>query len=95
MGRSRIFIGKIVSVLRCLVLGKRLAVLFLEALNASCRIDELLFPREERMAVIANFDAQRSFLCGRTSRKLVTAAGTVHEHCMIIWMDTFFHCVFP
>ena len=63
-----------------LVFRLDLAVLLLEALDAACRIDELLLTREKGMAVIANFDAKRILRCGRTSRKLVAAAGTVHEH---------------
>jgi hypothetical protein len=76
------------------VLGLDLPVLLLEALNAACSVDELLLTGEERMAVIADFDAERVLGCCRTSRKLVTTAGTVHEHRMIIGMDAFFH-VFP
>ena len=76
----------------CFVLRLDLAVLLLEALNAACSVDELLFAGKKWMAVIADFDAERIFRCGRTSRKLITAAGTVHEHCMIIGMNAFFHC---
>jgi hypothetical protein len=73
------------------VLGLDLAVLLLEALNAAGSIDELLLPRKERMAVVANFNAERIFGCGRTGSKLVTAAGTVYKHCVIIGMNAFFH----
>ena len=45
--------------LRGSISPQSLSVFFLEALNAACRIDELLFAGKERMAVIANFNAER------------------------------------
>ena len=45
-------------------LGGFLAVTFVEAIDASCSIDEFLFTREERVASRTDFDVQVTFLGG-------------------------------
>ena len=77
-----------------LPLGELLAKLFLEALDAACRIDKLLLAGKERMAIRADFNAKRIARRGRAGFKLVSAAGTVDRHGMVIRMDSFFHSSF-
>ena len=45
-------------------LGGFLAVTLVEAIDASCGIDEFLFTREERVASRTDFDVQVTFLRG-------------------------------
>ena len=45
-------------------LGGFLAVTLIEAIDASCGIDEFLFAREERVASRTDFDVQITFLGG-------------------------------
>lgn len=61
---------------------------FLEALNTSACIDELLLAREERMAVRANFNAD-VFFC-RTGHKSI-AACACNSRPLILGMDSLFH----
>src|SRR6202044_4021461 len=53
------------SLFRCCRLCRGVRVLLCEPLDAPCRIDQLLLAREKRVAVRANFDAQRVALDGR------------------------------
>src|SRR5271170_6056399 len=65
-------------------------ILLREALDAACRIDQLLLAGEERVAVRADFDAQHVAFDGRARRKSV-AAGAVHGYFVIVGMNTGFH----
>jgi hypothetical protein len=65
-------------------------ILLCEALNAACRVDQLLLAGEEGVAVRANFDAQHVALDGRARRKSV-AAGAVYGYFVIVGMNTGFH----
>ena len=61
-----------------------------EALDAACRIDQLLFAGEEGMAVRADFDAQHIALNGRACWKSI-AASTMYGYLVIVGVNTGFH----
>jgi hypothetical protein len=65
-------------------------VLALEALYASCGIDQLLLPRKKRVTTRANFHANQIALVRRARLKRASARA-VHRNRVIIWMDSFFH----
>ena len=56
-------------------LGGFLAVTLVEAIDASCGIDEFLFTREERVASRTDFDVQVAFLGGAGLERLAARAG--------------------
>jgi hypothetical protein len=70
------------------LLGSRLRfrVLAAEALNAACRIDQLLLAGEERVAGGADFYVDVA-LVGRASREIV-AARAYNPDFVIVWMNT-------
>lgn len=65
-------------------------VLLRETFDAACRIDQLLFAGEERVAIRADFDAQHVTFDGRARGKRV-AAGAVYGYLMIVGVNTGFH----
>jgi hypothetical protein len=65
-------------------------ILLREALDAACRIDQLLFAGEEGMAVRADFDAQHIALNGRACWKSI-AASAMHSYLVIVGVNTGFH----
>ena len=69
------------------LLGSRLRfrVLAAEALDAACRIDQLLLARKERVASGADFYVDIA-LVGRTGRKVV-AARAHNPDFVIVWMN--------
>ena len=69
------------------LLGSRLRfrVLAAEALDAACRIDQLLLAGEERMASGADFYVDIA-LMGRTGRKVVAARANNPDF-VIVWMN--------
>ena len=72
-------------------LGDLLRELLLEALDAAGGIDQLLLAGEERMAVRADFYAQRLASEGRARFKLVSTARAMDADRVVIRMDSFFH----
>ena len=70
------------------LLGGRLRfrVLAAEALDAACRIHQLLLAGEERMAIRADFYVNIA-LMGRTGREVVTARAN-NPNFVIVWMNT-------
>ena len=70
--------------------GSGVGVLLGEALDAAGGVNQLLFAREEGMAVRADFHAQRVALDGRACCEIV-AAGAVHGDGVIVGVDTGFH----
>jgi hypothetical protein len=79
--------GFVSSDLARLLRGRlRLGVLAAEALDAACRIHQLLFAGEERMARRANFKVDVTFV-GR-ARYEVVSARTDHPDFLIVWMNT-------
>jgi len=56
-------------------LGGFLAVTFVEAIDASCGINEFLFTREERVASRTDFDVQVTFLGGASLERFAARAG--------------------
>jgi hypothetical protein len=68
------------------------AVLFVEFLNASCRIQKLLLSGKERMASRTNFNFQ---IAGRAAGFKCIAACAGHRDLFVFWMDSFFHFRLP
>ena len=67
-------------------------VSLLEFVDASTGVNKLLFAREVRMALGANFNAD-VLLCG--TRLECVSACTHDGHVVIVGMDSFFHFVSP
>ena len=59
-------------------LGGFFAVTLVEAIDASCGIDELLFTSEERVASRTDFDVQVTFLSGACLECFAARAGDVN-----------------
>lgn len=74
-----------------LTIGHCLAILLLEALDASRGVNELLLTGKKWVAVRAYFEAQHVAIGRRPSLKLCIAAGAMDGYSMIFWMDAFFH----
>jgi hypothetical protein len=70
-------------------LGGFLAVTLIEAIDASCGIDELLFTREERVASRTDFDVQVAFL--RRARFETLAARAANGYVVIFGVNSRFH----
>ena len=71
-------------------LGGGFGVLFREALDAACGVDQLLLAGEERVATGADFNAEHVALDRRASLESIPASA-VYGHGVIIGMDTGFH----
>src|SRR5690348_18087202 len=70
--------------------SRAFGVLSLEPLHSPCGIDQLLFAREEGMAIRADFDAYHLALECRARLEQI-AAGAMHLHGVIIGVDSLFH----
>ena len=70
--------------------GGGVSVFFGEALDAAGGVNELLFAREEGVAVGADFDIETVALDRGASLKIVTA-GAVHRDGMIVGVNSGFH----
>jgi len=68
-------------------------VLLVEALHASCGIDDLLLTGEKGMALVAELDSQG--LPGRAGGKGVAAGAGYLGIVVIFRMDFLFHCSCP
>ena len=70
-------------------LGGFLAVTLVEAIDASCGIDELLFTREERVASRTDFDVQVTFLGRASLKSLAARAGDCYIN--VFGVNSWFH----
>ena len=75
----------------CAVGGGFLAIALVEAIDASCGIDQLLFSRKERVAGRTDFDVQVTFLGGASFEGLAARAGDVDFD--VFWMNSWFHLI--
>ena len=66
-----------------------LAVTFVEAIDASCGIDQLLLTRKERVAGRTDFDVQVALAGGAGLERL--AAGAANGNLVIFGMNSWFH----
>jgi hypothetical protein len=66
-----------------------LAVAFVEAIYASCGIDQLLFTREEGVAGRTDFDVQVALFGGAGLERL--AAGAANGYLVIFGVNSWFH----
>ena len=73
-------------------LGGFLAVTLVEAIDASCGIDELLFARKERVASRTDFDVQVTFAGRAGFERLAARAGDGYFN--VFGVNSWFHtCV--
>ena len=68
-----------------------LAVTLVEAIDASCGIDQLLFTRKEWMASRTNFDVQVTFAGGAGLERL--AARASDGYFSVFGMNSWFHLI--
>ena len=68
-----------------------LAVTLVEAIDASCGIDQLLLTRKEWMASRTDFDVQVTFLRRAGLERLAASAGDGNFD--VFWMNSWFHLV--
>src|SRR4029453_10561154 len=71
--------------------GWFLAIAFFEAIDASCRIDQLLFTGKERVAGRTNFDVQITLLGGASFERLAPRAGNCDF--AVFWVNSWFHFI--
>lgn len=69
--------------------GRFPAVTFVEAIDASCGIDQFLLTREERVAGRTDFDVQVALAGGAGLERL--AAGAANGNLVIFGMNSWFH----
>ena len=67
------------------------AIALIEAIDASRRIDQLLFAGEERVTSRANFDVQIALFGGARLERLATSAG--NSYIDVFWVNSWFHLV--
>ena len=70
--------------------GGGVGILFGEAFDAACGVNQLLFAGEEGVAIGADFDFEHVALDGRAGGEIV-AAGAVNGDGVIVGMNTGFH----
>ena len=70
-----------------------LAIALVEAIDASCGIDQLLFSCKEWVAGRTNFDVQVTFLSRASRERLAAGAGNCYID--VFWMDSWFHLTLP
>ena len=75
----------------CAFSGWFLAIALVEAIDASRRIDQLLFTSKERVASRANFDVQVALLGGAGLECLAASAANVNLD--VFWVNSWFHLV--
>ena len=68
-----------------------LAIAFVEAIDASRGIDQLLFAGKEGVASRANFDVQVAFLGRARLKRLAASAGNIYFD--VFWVNSWFHLV--
>jgi len=75
----------------CAVGGGFLAIALVEAIDASCGIDQLLLAGKERVASGTNFDVQVTFLGGASVERLAARAGDGNIN--VFWVNSWFHLI--
>jgi len=75
----------------CVFGGGFLAVALVEAIDASCGIDQLLLAGKERVASRTNFDVQVTFLGGASLERLAARAGDGDIN--VFWVNSWFHLI--
>ena len=73
----------------CAFGGRFLAIALVEAIDASCGIDQLLLAGKERVASRTNFNVQVTFLSGASLERLAARAGDGNIN--VFWVNSWFH----
>jgi hypothetical protein len=68
-----------------------LAIALVEAIDASCGIDQLLLAGKERVASRTNFNVQVTFLGGASLERLTARAGDGNIN--VFWVNSWFHLI--
>jgi hypothetical protein len=68
-----------------------LTIAFVEAIDASCGVDQLLLARKERVASRTNFNVQVTFLGGASLERLAARAGDGNID--VFWVNSWFHLI--
>jgi len=68
-----------------------LAIALVEAIDASCGIDQLLFAGKERVASGADFDVQVALFRRARLERLAASAGNCDID--VFWMNSWFHLI--
>jgi hypothetical protein len=69
--------------------GRFLAIALVEAIDASRRIDQLLFASEERVTSRADFDVKIALFRGAGLERLAASAGNIYFD--VFWVNSWFH----
>ena len=75
----------------CAFSGRFLAVALVEAIDASCGIDQLLLAGKERVASGTNFDVQVTFFGRARLERLAARAGDGNIN--VFWVNSWFHLI--
>ena len=75
----------------CVVGCGFLAITLVEAIDASCGIDQLLLAGKERVASGTNFNVQVTFLGGASVERLAARAGDGNIN--VFWVNSWFHVI--
>ena len=75
----------------CVVSCGFLAIALVEAIDASCGIDQLLLAGKERVASGTNFNVQVTFLGGASFKGLAARAGDGDIN--VFWVNSWFHVI--
>ena len=75
----------------CAFGGGFLAIALVEAIDASCGIDQLLLAGKERVASRTNFNVQVTFLGGASLERLAARAGDGNID--VFWVNSWFHLI--
>jgi hypothetical protein len=68
-----------------------LAIALVEAIDASCGVDQLLLAGKERVASGADFDVQIALLGRARRERLAASAGNCDID--VFWMNSWFHLI--
>jgi len=85
-GVARLMLGS-----RCAFGGGFLAIALVEAIDASCGIDQLLLAGKERVASRTNFNVQVTFLGRASLERLAARAGDGDIN--VFWVNSWFHLI--
>ena len=75
----------------CAFGGWLFAIALVEAIDASCGIDQLLLAGKERVASGTNFDVQVTFFGGASLERLAARAGDGDIN--VFWVNSWFHLI--
>ena len=75
----------------CAFGGRFLAVALVDAVDASCGIDQLLLAGKERVASGTNFDVQVTFFGRASLERLAARAGDGDIN--VFWVNSWFHLI--